>query len=147
MNKTEFSHYVKDTARQVFGLTGRHLPHIIFSKQGKVGQIVPSQFKGEMEKDGMAAVIRNLRRDCDFLAFICEAWISASTQDKKAVYPARLDPQRTEAVMVTVYAVKEQEIWRAEITRNPTKLGEWVRMDVEGSSVAGRFADTEPSTS
>ena len=107
------------------------MPQVSFMKNGKIG-LLATEFldkcPGDMDKEQFAAVIRNLRNDCEIVVFGHEAWM---TMLKKEEYERgdcprpRDDPKRKEAGLVQVWSKGRHLMFLSEISRNPTRFDTW----------------------
>lgn len=117
----------------------------LFHKHGEVGPvgfyILP--FTGEIKvkevggpfdentKDAFFDELRVLRRTCPTVAFLSEVWMSEGMKEKDMnpdgtvkVMP-RDDPNHSEHIMLNLWQGSRVVTFKAQITRNPTALGEW----------------------
>lgn len=122
----------RDGARQIFYGAGKVQPMVHFFKKGKHGVMLLADFCDE-SKDKAAAVLKNLRQDCEVVAFINEFWFGHNP----SVQP-RDDPDRKEALGVILYLPGQNgQLHYALIQRNPNALGPWEEMP---QFKGGRFA-------
>lgn len=119
-------------------------PVILFVKQGKPGTVA-MPMDGTEDKDKVALVLGNLRKDCDAVCMISEAWIVNFAKHPEAKYvegeSLENHPCREEVVTVNLYIKNRMLSFDAPILRNPSKLGEWyLRNDSAKNKIEGRFA-------
>jgi len=129
----------------------QNAPGAMFVKQGKLG-IMLTEFPDELgskPKDAFAAMIRNLRRDCDAVAFVSEMWMAKYRDKKKADFKSgdyvrpTDHPDRQECCMVILYVGNRKLMFIAFIHRNPTRVDDWIlHLDSakEDQGIEGRFA-------
>jgi hypothetical protein len=122
----------KKASRQCMLLNGHQAPQVIFVKQGQLGLVLIANMENEGDKDVAAAALNNFRKDCEVVAFIAESWIGSDI----TVKPSE-DPKRKEALVIVITALSgRQEVWMAEVKRNPTRVEPWVQ---KSGPASGRF--------
>jgi hypothetical protein len=116
----------KIAAATVFLANGSHAPQIVFSKHGQIGFMLVADMQTEDDKDGVAAILDNFRRDCDIVCFVSEAWVGKGLKIKP-----RDHPERKEVIVIVITAkTGRREVWTADIIRERVvNLGDWVKMD------------------
>lgn len=132
----------------LFSLGHQIRPTILFSKHGKQGVAIIPTMANTTEKDCVAKMINNFRKDCEIVAFLTEVWMfrAKSTEEADAACAAETletVPGRIECVAITFYLPKNRQILvAADIHRNPDRLDPWrVHGDTgDGSKSCGRFA-------
>jgi hypothetical protein len=141
---TALTRWATNVGRKEFKQYGRVTPVILFIKDKNVG-VMPIPTLAPAMKDKVAAIIANLRQDCEAVIFMFESWVSSyplGTPLADTRLP-RDDPNRTEAVMANLHVRGGVNLtFRADIKRNPTKLKDFrVMLDSrKGERMEGRFA-------
>ena len=115
--------------------------------------LIQTDFTDET-KPAVWAMVRELRKTRPVVAFISEVWVARCDKDgmnedgSLKVMP-RDNPNRTECLMLVLWQGPRHISITAEITRNPTHLGEWeVMFDSnfpvgEITSLGGNMMDGE----
>jgi hypothetical protein len=117
---------------------------------------VPNEMMSDEKKPTLWSAIAQMRRAFLSVAFISEVWMAkCGKEDLNADGTVKVMPQdnpnKTEWIMLNLWEGRRNITFHAEITRNPTKLGEWgVLFDSAfpkkggPDSLGGRMMDGEP---
>lgn len=128
-----------------------------FQEEGEVPSVIigytgqgeprpyPAIHRNAAEKQIVWAFLRFVRRTHPITVMVTEAWISmlhGKDVDPEHYIPPSQDPNRLEAVLITVWERDRHLMISAPITRNPNRLGEFkVRLDSrnEGEAFEGEI--------
>lgn len=125
---------------------GQQVLPVVFAL--KYGKLIPIRvpLRGaehvEEDKDATAALIDNLRQDCELVIFNSEAWVSHNN-----IRPARNDPNRGEGLFSSLYLGTRVVVLGNEFERRPDGGIVFKGWEVKGDTAdvdkapAGRFAD------
>ena len=141
-------------ARQGFNKDGQVNPCAFFVTTGGDPGIVAIPELTDSTKPSVWAMVGQLRKTHPIVAFISEVWMALC--DKTNMNPdgslkvmPRNNPNRTECLMLVLWQGPRYISFTAEITRNPTHLGDWKVMfdsnfpGKEMTSLGGNMMDGE----
>lgn len=120
-----------ETARQCFNESGEAKPVILTLPERGQPQVYDACHANDDEKAVVWSFLRMLRTVNPTVVLVNEAWMShhkkgdALPGEEGYVRP-KDDPQREEYVMVNVYDGARMLSFKAQITRHPDHLAEWV---------------------
>ncbi len=117
-------------SRFCFETDGEVLPCAFFVTADGQPSIVGVPELSDETKPSVWAMVAHLRRTHPITAFVSEVWVAHC--DKSNMNPdgtvkvmPRNDPNKTECIMIVLWQGKRHVSFTADITRNPTNLGEW----------------------